>query len=316
MVRHGPLHVRHLPHNGLMASETKRSALRIAAADLTAGFADGITAPPSDADDPGWRRSLAAADMDGLQLGVVTVSAAPATNSYFFEVMVSPGQRRRGIGTQLAAGAQELLRRTDPAAPLLGRAMPSHPHRERFLRHLGATPFITCPMPRVDATETAVQSWIDGQPIPVVIKLVPLSAVDKVTVAAAWADYFTWAHQPFGQVNTNAVPDTWTSLRDGLDLELSVIAKDSQTGRIRGFSLVRPDVWDGRTFIVCETTHPDDPDAMPILRAALAASLRGLAGRGATRIEIEGHSTDLHLPHLADELPAEFVDSMTIYRWS
>lgn len=316
MVRRGPLQGRHLPHNGLMASETKRSALRIAAADLKAGFADGITAPPSDTDDPGWRRSLAAADIDGLQLGVVTVSAAPATRSYFFEATVSPDQQRNGIGTQLAAAARELVRQTDPTAPLLGRAMPSHPHRERFLRHLGATPFITCPMPRVDATETAVQSWNDAQPIPEFIELMPLSAVDEVTVAAAWVDYFTWAHQPFGQVNTDAVPDTWTSLRAGLDLKLSIIARDSQTGRIRGFSLVRPDVWDGRTFIVSETTHPDDPDAMPILRAALAASLRGLAGRGATRIEIEGHSTDPHLPQLANELPAEFVDSMIIYRWS
>ena len=89
---------------------------------------------------------------------------------------------------------------------------------------------------------------------------------------------------------------------------------EAGSGRIAAFSLVSQDAWEGRTFILCETVHPDQPDGLPLMQATLAASLGDLSAAGKRHIEVEGHSTDAHLPALVDSLPNADADPMTIYR--
>ena len=88
----------------------------------------------------------------------------------------------------------------------------------------------------------------------------------------------------------------------GLDSQLSMITTDAE-GAAVAFSLVSPNGWQGRTYVVSETVHPDQADGDALLIATVAASLRALADRGIRLVELEGHSTDPHSPALVRSLP-------------
>jgi len=76
-----------------------------------------------------------------------------------------------------------------------------------------------------------------------------------------------------------------------------------------------PEVWDGRTFVVAETVGRDQPFGLSLLQATLAASLR-TRGRDIQRVEIEGHSTDAHIPALFATLPAGPRDALDLYHFA
>lgn len=243
-------------------------------------------------------------------MGVGTLAMAPAVASYFAEVTVSPAYRRRGIGTSLVTALQRVA---EPGLPILGRAMPSHPLRGQFLHHLGATVLVETPMPRLDATDPAVPAWAVARAVPEGYRITALDQVDDDSAQTAWTEYFTWAHAAFGVVRPEAVPGTWAPLREGLHSQASKVCLDCEE-RVVGFSLVSPDAWEGRTFIVCETTSPDQPDGQAIVAAALAGSLTALAAMEKKLVEVEGHTTVTHIPALFDTLPTNAADPMTIYQ--
>ena len=83
---------------------------------------------------------------------------------------------------------------------------------------------------------------------------------------------------------------------------------------IAALSLVSPEAWDGRTFIVSETVRRDQPGGDDLLCAAVAASLRVLGSRGITRVELEGHASDPHSPALVASLPEHDADPMEVLR--
>ena len=93
-----------------------------------------------------------------------------------------------------------------------------------------------------------------------------------------------------------------------------MVTIDASTQAVVALSLVTPDAWDGRTMIVCETVHEGQPDGDRLLCATVAASLGRLAARGHGRVELEGHSTDAHLPQLVRSLPPAGGDPMDILK--
>jgi GNAT superfamily N-acetyltransferase len=271
-------------------------------------IADGLQLPAADRGGPGWRRTLAAV-AEGQVVGFATLALSPATDAYFCDVSVTPAFRRRGIGTALFTAVQQLA---DRPRPILGRVMSSQPVRRHFAEHLGGSVLVHCPMPSIDPTSPAGRSWTAAQRLPQGYQATPMVDVPVEDVRAAWSAYFTWAHQPFGSIQTDALPAVWDGYRSGVDDTLSYLCRDTR-GQIAALSLVSPEVWDGRTFVVAETVHRDQPLGVDLLAAAVAASLRALADRGVRRVEIEGHSTDSHIPQLFRTLPAGPRDPLDIY---
>jgi GNAT superfamily N-acetyltransferase len=270
--------------------------------------AEGLPGPPPDSDGPGWRRTLVAT-VEGQVVGFATLTLNPATDTYFCDVSVSPAHRRRGIGTRLFTEVQQLA---DRRLPVLGRAMSSQPLRRHFAEHLGGSVLMHCPMPSIDPSSIAGRRWTDGQRLPEGYEMTPMADVPAEEIQAAWSRYFTWTHQPFGAIRSDALPSVWDDYRAGVDDTLSYLCRDAD-GQIVAFSLVSPNVWDGRTFVVAETVHQDQPHGVNLLQATLAASLGRLAERGIRRVEIEGHSTDAHIPHVFRTLPAGPSDPLDIY---
>lgn len=266
-----------------------------------------LPTPRPDEDSPRWRRSRVAV-RDGRIVGTVSVAFAPVTESYFCEINVIPAHRRQGIGTQLYAAIYQL---TDPRYPVLTRAMSSQPLRRAFAESLGCKVRTHCPEPWIDPSTNQSQLWIADRQLPAGYRTVAMAHQPTEKIADAWATYFVWAHEPFGTVRADQVPQTWDGLSTGLDPAASMITLD-QTGAIVAFSLVSPDVWDGRTMIVSETVQADQPDGSQLLKATVAASLSVLAQRGVHRVELEGHTTDPHSPSLVESLPSGGGDPMDI----
>nr|WP_091411805.1 GNAT family N-acetyltransferase [Friedmanniella luteola] len=246
---------------------------------------------------------------EGQVVGYATLVLSPATDSYFCDVSVSLALRRRGIGTRLFT---EVQRVADRPLPVLGRVMSSQPLRRPFAEHLGGSVLMHCPTPALDPTSAACRHWTAAQRLPEGYVTAPMVDVPAEEVRAAWSSYFTWAHQPFGVVRPEALPTVWDDYRGGVDATLSSLCRDAD-GAIVALSLVSPEVWDGRTFIVAETVDRDQPLGLALLQATLAASLRALADRGFERVEIEGHSSDAHIPPLFETLPAGSHDPMDLY---
>ncbi|HWH99533.1 MAG TPA: GNAT family N-acetyltransferase [Propionibacteriaceae bacterium] len=271
--------------------------------------AEGLPSPPPDGDGPRWRRSVVAV-AEGQVVGFATLTLNPATDTYFCDVSVSPAHRRRGIGTRLFTEVQQVA---DRRLPILGRAMSSQPLRRHFAEHLGGSVLMHCPAPAIDPTSTAGRDWTDAQRLPEGYQTTPMADVPAEEIQAAWSAYYTWTHQPFGAIRADALPSVWDDYRAGVDETLSYLCRDAD-GQIVAFSLVSPEVWDGRTFVIAETVHKDQPHGVSVLQATLAASLRALGQRGIQRVEIEGHSTDAHIPRLFQTLPAGPSDPLDIYR--
>lgn len=124
---------------------------------------------------------------------------------------------------------------------------------------------------------------------------------------------FGWTHRRSAPFTPN-VFETIAQYGSGLDRETSMLTIDASTRAVVALSLVTPDAWDGRTMVVSETVHEDQPDGDRLLRATVAASLSRLAAQGHGRVELEGHSTDVHSPQLVRSLPPAGGDPMDILK--
>jgi hypothetical protein len=182
--------------------------------------------------------------------------------------------------------------------------MRSQPLRTLFAEAIGCEPVVHCPEPWADPTAPAWRRWVDEHPVPSGYSAVPMRDLPPVAVEAAWRTLYVWAHAPFAPVRTDGLADWWNEYSAGLDEDASMLITDAEGGgAIVALSLVSPDVWDGRTFIVSETVRPDQPGGDDLLCAAVAASLRVLGGRGITRVELEGHTSEPHSQALLASLP-------------
>ena len=292
---------------------SRESGVAVQVRPLQAGekIAEGLPSPPPDSEDPRWRRTVVAV-AEGQAVGFATLALNPATDTYMCEVGVSPAFRRRGIGTRLFTGVQQVA---DHRLPIVGRVMSSQPIRRPFAEHLGGSVLLHCPMPSIDPTSAAGQQWTAAQRLPDGYQTTRMTDVPAEEVQAAWSAYYSWAHQPLGPTQADALPTVWEDYRSGIDDTLSYLCRHAD-GQIVAFSFVSPEVWDGRTFIVAETANRDQPHGVAVLQATLAASLRALADRGIQRVEIEGHSTDPHISQLFETLPTGPSDPLDIYLFS
>jgi len=267
----------------------------------------GLPVPPADQDLPRWRRSVIAA-AHGQVVGVGWISLAPVTDTYFVEVHVDDGHRRRGIGTALF---KALCARADEPFPVCARVMASQPWRREFAASLGCTVRIHYPGPWIDPTSEPARAWAKQQPLPPGYSIRSMAEVELERVIDAWATYYDWVHRPFGSVWPERIRDQWDIYANGLDPQLSMITAD-EAGTVVAFSLVTPDAWQGRTFVVSETVDPEQPDGEALLIATVAASVRAMGCVGIRAVELEGHSTDPHSPALARSLPPNGGDPMDI----
>ncbi|WP_210414685.1 hypothetical protein [Microlunatus elymi] len=173
-----------------------------------------------------------------------------------------------------------------------------------------------CPAPRIDPGSAAGRQWISEQHLPEGYATVAMTELPTDAVVRAWATSYGWAHRPLGGVHADRLPHVWTDYSRGVDPDMSMLTLD-RSGEIVAFSLVSPDVWDGRTMIISETVEFDQPDGTGLQKATVAASLAVLAQNklhpvDLHRIEFEGHSTDPHTPALFDSLPDAGADPMDI----
>ncbi|HEY9290900.1 MAG TPA: GNAT family N-acetyltransferase [Microlunatus sp.] len=292
-----------------MTNSTPRSGDAVQIRNLQASdqVPSELPTPRPDEDHPRWRRTLLAIDSGNI-VGTAALALATVTDSYFCEINVLPTQRRQRIGTRLYAA---IYQRRDHPFPVLTRAMRSQPLRRTFAESLGSKVRTHCPEPWIDPPTDQAQQWINQQSLPGGYTTVTMAEQPTQKILQAWTTYYVWAHEAFGTVHANKVPLTWEGYSQGLDPAASMITLD-QEGRIVAFSLVSPDVWDGRTMIVSETVQHDQPDGSQLLKATVAQSLSVLGERGVHRVELEGHSTDPHSPDLVNSLPAGEGDPMDI----
>jgi GNAT superfamily N-acetyltransferase len=283
-------------------------AVQIRALQAAEEIAEGLPSPPPDSEHPWWRRTLMAV-VEGQAVGFATLALNPATDTYMCEVSVSPAFRRRGIGTRLFTAMQQIA---DHRLPIVGRVMSSQPLRRPFAEHLGGSVLLRCPMPSIDPTSAAGQQWTAAQQLPDGYQTTRMTDLPAGETQAAWSAYYIWAHQPLGPTRADALPTVWEEYRSGIDDTLSYLCTDAE-GQIVAFSFVSPEVWDGRTFLVAETANRDQTLGVSVLQATVAASLRACADRGIQRVEIEGHTTDPHIPQLIETLPAGPSDPLDIY---
>lgn len=189
--------------------------------------------------------------------------------------------------------------------------MRSQPLRRAFADSLGCSVRTRCPEPWIDPPADSARQWIKQQGLPGGYTTITMAEQPAAKVLDAWTTYYVWAHEPFGTVHADKVPMSWEGYSKGLDPKASMLTLDHK-GMIVAFSLVSPDVWDGRTMIVSETVQHDQPDGNQLLKATVARSLSVLGQRGVHRVELEGHTTDPHSPDLVNSLPADDGDPMDI----
>lgn len=279
--------------------------------DLAAGdrVPDDLPAPLPDEDGPHWRRTRVAV-ADEQIVGIARIALSATTDSYFCEIDVLPDHRRQGIGTQLYAAVHQL---SDPRFPVLARAMDSFPLRRLFAESLGCSVAVHCPSPWIDPPSPQARSWVAEQQLPEGHRTTVVDDQPSDAVKDAWVASCSWAYQTFGTVHPDRLPQEWDRYSKGIDPTVSTVTLD-RGDTIVAFSLVSPDAWDGRTFVVAETVRRDQPDGSRLLGATVAASISALAERGTRRVQLEGHSTDPHIPDVMRSLPPAGSDPMDILR--
>lgn len=206
------------------------------------------------------------------------------------------------------------LRRLWPESwPVWWRATASRPDRLEFARAAGFEVVVRCPVPRVDVTSVEVQAWIADHTGDIEVRTAESCPTDELL--DAWASYYEWVHAGWLPVISSDVvrERLATGLARGLDHSLTTIAV--RHGRIAALAQVFPDVWDGRTSLICaETVHRDEPDGRALVGAAIADSLRRIAESGRTTVDFEGHDIDPHYGPLAATLPALSADPLYLLK--
>ena len=279
-------------------------------------LAEGIHGPshdggwgPSPAD--GWQRTLVAEDADGVVgMGTMLLSNVHR-NSYYCEVQVEPEARRSGVGRTLF---EALIESTPAAYPVLTRAMTSQSGRVAFAEAMGFDVLMRCPSPQLHPGAAATRNWIQQNPVPTGVSVVPAGERSYEEFLDAWAELYVWIHEDWSPtVDRCRVRALFAAAgMADVDFELSQVA--ILDDRIVALACVLPDQWDNRSFLVTETVSRRLPGGIPILGATIAAALRACSARGINLVEFDGHVVDPHYYPLARTFPISGSDPLLVLR--
>jgi hypothetical protein len=143
------------------------------------------------------------------------------------------------------------------------------------------------------------------------LTVIPLVDVDIDPLLDAWTSMYVWTHDGIGML---AAPDEdvrrmlETHQLPGASTESSQVA--IRDGRIVGIAVVNPEAWDGRTFLLTETTRADEPAGHAVVAALVSRALPALAEAGFALVEFEGHDNDPHIEVLTS-VPYVGADRLT-----
>jgi GNAT superfamily N-acetyltransferase len=242
---------------------------------------------------------------DGTVVGTGTATPSAAhRDCAYVHIEVDQSVRRQGIGRAIFAELRQLR-----PEPLTARAMASRPGRLAFAEALGFDVLMTCPAPQLDPRAPAVREWVAQQPA---TRLIPAARAPRDQFLDAWTECYVWTHAtwlPVHDPQTTRQVLVETQL-EALDLDRSLVSLDDHD-TITGVGLLYPDVWDNRSFALCETVSPHTPDGTSITAALVAGVLDKAAQSGLPMVEFEGHESDAHVAVLHD-LPATAADPLTL----
>jgi GNAT superfamily N-acetyltransferase len=249
-----------------------------------------------------WRRTLVGED-HGELVGAVTVARNYVhPGRYSCPIEVAPAHRRRGLGRRLVAAARNL--RPEPL-PLAGKFRERDEEAGAFLAAIGGRVYQRAPCPVVRPADPAVAAWCAAQPG----GATDLGGVPPEQLATAFADVYRWQHAAWSPVGSeSALAEVSAGIAADVDGRLS--AALWRAGRLSAIALVFPSA--GGLECVAETLHPDEPDGVAALAAAVAAMLRAAAAAGIAEIEFDGHDDDPHLPAVLGTLPVARTDPLLI----
>lgn len=211
------------------------------------------------------------------------------TSRFWTEIVVDPGRRRQGVGTDVAA---ELARLRPDDRPMCARGSLASA-AVLFARSLGARPYQTCPPEQVRTSSAASLAAQGG------VVVVAGADVTLEELRRAWTDTYAWAHE------------TWSPVADGFEEPLLAgfdADLDRTHTRVVAGSEIRAAAFVFRgqphPVVVAECRSRHQPDGLGLLRACVRASLLSLAADGTEEVIFDGHDTDPHFRPLLDELPA------------
>lgn len=206
---------------------------------------------------------------------------------YWTDIDVAPDHRGRGHGRQMVDHLAGL--RAEPK-PLCTRGYVSS-ETIRFAKHLGASPYQTCPPQQVPTM--AFAHLAAGT-----TRTVSGAAVDRAELGRAWVDTYDWVHASWAPVRPGSEHLIRAELSDVDLTHTRVVA----TPTIRAAAYVFADPTG--TVVVAECRTATEPGGLDLLRACVRDSLSSLAAAGITEVAFDGHDTDPHFRRLLDELPA------------
>jgi GNAT superfamily N-acetyltransferase len=251
--------------------------------------------PPRDGDR--WRRTLVA-DLDGQVVGAATAARHRLhPGRHAFAVQVAPTHRRRGIGRNLVDHLRQV---TPDGLPLTAKMLAADPAANGLLGAVGGRVFQSCPSPRPDPTSTAVRDWSAAQPAPAGVSVLSMADLSAAARVDAWVDMYLWVHEAWAPADPDVLREMSPAVVAGTDPALSVYATRDGEPCATAWAIPEPD---GTVIVATETTHRDEPDAVSVLAATLAACLRNLAAAGITDVLIDGHDSDPHLVPVIATMP-------------
>ncbi|KTR94342.1 hypothetical protein NS220_09360 [Microbacterium testaceum] len=204
---------------------------------------------------------------------------------FWFDIVVHPEMRRRGIGTAMLRHLATLRSRDVPFA---ARGYVDE-EKMLFADARGAVTTQIVPPARVDlSTRTSLRSHAHVQ---------PLAGIEKDRVEAAHAAMYRWTHETWSPVRAGFEAALNEDLWAVLDVDASAAAVDDQ-GRISALALTYRDT--DPPLIVAETTRRDQADGEHLVEGCIRRAMAILAHRGLTTVDFDGHVSDPHfLPALS-----------------
>jgi hypothetical protein len=124
-----------------------------------------------------------------------------------------------------------------------------------------------------------------------------LSAAARVD---AWVSMYLWVHESWSPADPDVLHEMSPAMVARADAALSVYAARDRQPCATAWAFPEPT---GTVIVGAETTHRDEPEAVGVLAATLAACLRNLAAAGITDVLIDGHDSDPHLVPVIATMP-------------
>lgn len=248
-----------------------------------------------------WRTEVAVAP-DGDIRGAVTLAHHSIhQGQYVLVVQVAPEHRRRGLGRQLV-GVGRRMRTT--TLPMTAQFFASDAASAALLRAEGAE--IIQRTPGFVLMPERMRAWCDAQPVPPGVVVGSLAGLPVAELAAAWLDRYVWVHEGWTAPPLSMPALSRTAAALAAEVDRDAAAGAWVDGRLAALATVWIDPA-GSCELSAETVRRDEPDGTALVAAVLADSLRRLADRGVTAVQLDGHVTDAHLHPVTLTFPADIA---------